>query len=297
MTKMLGFIALLVLFGTANCQMQYQTSLNFTEEFVKNNIQGKQWNVAMSSGAIEPCQSFEFIDGNDFKFTVRDLANTTRELEDRFKITYRTPLNPAKFDLHMIPGLLGAPLSGILNVYPLIATESVLAVATETGSKMVLVPGDQNVSYADIELSLNDNGFPLTDLRNITHASCGNNGTEVSAFQRFVGFFNTLRLSPQGTSSFFLPIQSNEQSAIRTQPINQQNVIQQTLSAIQQSANLEQPNPASNLIPQARNSPLSVVYATDGKNKPQAYYAGGYLQPLQPVQQYSVPNYYVHGLK
>jgi len=294
---MAGVIALFfVLLGTVTCQNQFQTSLNFTEEFVKANIQGKQWHVRMSSSAIEPCQKFDFVDGNDYKFTVRTLANVTRELEDRFKVTYRSLFNPAKIEFNMIPGLLGAPFSGTLNVYPMIATRDVLAISTESGSKMVLVPSEKNTSYSTIEASLTANGFPMADLRNITHNSCENNGTEVTAFQRFVGFWNTLRLSPQGTPSFFLPIQANEQSAIRTQPINPQNVIQQTLSAIQQSANVDQANPASNLIPQARNSPLSLVYASDGQSKPQAYYAGGYLQPVQQVQQYSVPNYYVHGL-
>jgi len=300
----LTFAVVLAFLGTTSGQFlsyqssnQYQTTPEFNEEYVKymRNV-SEGWVVRMSNGAIEDCQKFQLIDGNDFRFTVNDANNVSRVLEDRYVTKLATLFRPAMIELQMIPGLLGADISGQLHLYPLVATPNVLAVANQGGTKMVLAP-HKNVSYSEIIDVLKDHSFPTQDLMNITVRCETNASANANGFQRFLGFLSGWRNSPQGTPSFFLPVGGLSEPAVRTQVQNPQTIAHQTLSALQQTS-LE-----SQLVPAAKNIPsnqqaVPVLYASDGNGQPQAYVAGGYLQPSyrsnpDQISDYGIPNYYI----
>jgi len=300
----------LALFGCVSGQFfsyqtsnQYQTSRDFNKEFVEYLINvDSGWVNRMGNGAIEDCQKFRFTDRNDYKFTVNDANNVTRVLEDRYVIKHATLFRPAMIEFQMIPGLLGANMGGQLHLYPLVATKDVLAVATSGGTKMVLTPHNKNISYADIKKVLEEKSFPTADLVNITTRCETNTTASANTLQRFLGFLSGVRNSPQGTPSFFLPVGGPE-PAIRSQPMNPSTILQQTLSAMQQTS-LDGVPAAKTLQSGQQQQSVPVLYASanDG-SRPQAYVPSGYLQGAVPLPaarsqfvaapSYSIPNYYV----
>jgi len=179
---MLALVLALTALAPAAAQLfptcpNYQSTTNFTKTYV-NQMRAEVggYIIRLSSGDQMPCQRLQFVDGNDFNYSFIDLAGEFRHSTDRYAISLRSTVAPAKLELTLPERMLGA--TDALELVPLVALPDVLVLASCSTfgvsiNQQVLVLSpftkQNTTSNYDIMTILNKNGVPNTaQLQNVS---------------------------------------------------------------------------------------------------------------------------------